>query len=180
MDWSTLISVVIGGLIAIIPILINNRFQSRENERIREEALREAKTQLALELMRNDVKIVDDSINDSLNALSLSRNLAFKRDRGKISHDEMLEELESFLMGDNDKLEINFMVDKVAFTFGDEFYSHFQDWDSLLSDYSDLMLSPASQEEKDEELDRLWSEIISAAGKLHIMLRERIISIRDV
>jgi len=175
--WIPLISAVIGGLLTVIPVLITLRNQAIEREKDRQEQRREAKTQLALELMRNDVKIIDDVIHDSFKGLNYSRNLAFRRDRGKISHDEMLEELEATVASDT--FEVDYIVDSVASTFGNEFYSHYKDWENLVGEFSDLMLSTSSEEKKDEELDELWNKIIVATGKLHILLKEKLISLRE-
>src|SRR5687768_938371 len=78
MDWNTLVSVVIGGLIATIGSILNNRFQAKQQERDRQEQRREAKTELALELKRNDVKIVEETIDGYLKGLGELRSIRVK------------------------------------------------------------------------------------------------------
>lgn len=193
MDWTTFFGdnsqsflplggVFLGSAITFLISYLNNRFEARERDKDREEQRREAKTQLALELMRNDIKIIDDSINNSLQALELSRNLAFKRDRGKLSHGEMLDELGSTLANESGttfELQTDYIADKAAFSLGEDFYSSFKACEKLRGDYSDLMLSASPSEEEDAELSELWNKIIIAAAKLHIMMNEKLISFRD-
>ena len=51
----------------------NNRFQAQERDKDRVDQRREAKTQLALELMRSDIKITEDSIDNALKVSDIDK-----------------------------------------------------------------------------------------------------------
>ena len=55
MDWNTLLSVALGGLIATIGVILTNRFQSRERDKDRAEQRREAKIQAREKWIERDV-----------------------------------------------------------------------------------------------------------------------------
>jgi hypothetical protein len=175
MDWTTLISVVIGGLIATIPILINNRFQSREREREREETRKEAKVQLTMELMRNDIKVLEDAINNYLSGIAELRRIRVQHsetgDRVAEVRSKIVEKDEFYKL-----IHVNIIADKIAYGLGQEIYSEYKGCMELFREQLGLILAVPIQTEKEEQ----WIlSIVSRTGKLHTMLAEKLISIRD-
>ena len=119
MDWNTLLSVLLGGILATIPIIISNRFQAKEREKDREEQRREAQIQLALELDRNDIKVLEDSIDECLKSMDYLRILSLEA-RGQSTPDA--ESRFNKLIGSDS------IANKLAATIGEEFFfgiSHF-------------------------------------------------------
>src|SRR5215207_5171510 len=101
MDLSTLLVAVVGGLIAVIPVLITIRNQSIERDKDRQEQRREAKTQLALELLRNDIKVIEDSIDNELKSVNILNAINSKRHSGKLSKNAAMHKVESALRDEN-------------------------------------------------------------------------------
>jgi hypothetical protein len=95
MDWNTLISVVIGGLIATFGSILNNRFQSGEREKDRQEQRREAKIRMIENTTGHDIDIVLNLLAGLVKALSENSSheykaflLAAQLEKSAISADE--------------------------------------------------------------------------------------------
>jgi len=184
MDWTTLISVVIGGLIATIPILVSNRFQATEREKEREEQRKEAKAQLALELMRNDIKVIEEVIDGELNTLDVMSSLNLEMRMQDLSDDEIRDKTQKelfFVESKHNKLNgVALIADKIVSTFGDEFSSAYDTFCELSTEYSKKYIEFSSEEFPGGIDDsELLTEITRVAGKLHTMMREKLISIRE-
>jgi len=137
MDWAsffkdnsqsifTLGGVFLGSLITFLISYLNNRFLAKESEKERQEQRKEAKTQLALELMRNDIMIIEDRIDSQLRAVDTIHTLSLRKSRGELSQDEMKKQLFSMYLDENGKLvqegEREMIADKVALAIGEHFY----------------------------------------------------------
>jgi|ERR1700752_3925392 len=179
MDWNTLLSVVIGGLIATIGSIINSRFQAQERIKDREEQRREAKTQLALELMRRDIKIMVDVIDNTLKSQRVIELTFIRKIRGELSEDEMQREIHS-IDGKYMKLgETDTIADKLSFTFGNEFYTEYQNFKGLTNSYKDLYMKDTNGPFSTDMATEQLGGIVESAGKLHTILQEKLISLRD-
>src|SRR5688572_29664058 len=95
MDLTTLISVVVGGLIAIIPILITNRFQSKERDKDRQEARKEAKIQAREKWIERDILQIMNTLDKLMLVLAkhqkmelLTEDLKLGISQGIISSEE--------------------------------------------------------------------------------------------
>jgi hypothetical protein len=175
--WIPLIAAVIGGLIATIPTVISNRAQAKEREKERDEQRREAKTQLALELTRNDVKILEDGIDDAIKGLGIINLTYHKKRSGELSHDEFVADILSLdgrFVKTSESVEI---ANKIAASFGEEFFAQYDEFSELCQAYADQYFidQRGIRADHSEVMDR----ITKMAGKLHTMLREKLISIRD-
>jgi hypothetical protein len=181
MDWTTLISVVIGGLIATIPILINNKFQSIEHDKDREEKRREAHIQLALELKRNDIKIIEEAIDNSLKTLDILEIIRIKNEMGKITQAEMQEEIAALTFDENNRFahlgEQNLIDEKIAYSLGDEFYAEYKEFISKFEE--NLRYAANSATFSLEDADELHSILLKSSAKLHNILRDKLLSVRD-
>ena len=89
MDWTkffetygqslfTLGGVLLGSLITFWINAQNLKYQSRERDKDRQEQRREAKTQLALELKRNDIRALQESIDNHLEGIAELRRIRMK------------------------------------------------------------------------------------------------------
>lgn len=176
----TLGGVFLGSLITFLISYLNNRFQAKERDKDRLEQRREAKAQLALDLMSNDIKSVETTLGtvfEVLNALKLIRT---KRLAGLLSENETKDELRSMLTNEKSKFyklaEVDTTTEMLVYTFGEEFYLEYQNIGMLLNEYMDFLLnSPSFEDEIPIDL-----KLVSSTGKLHSMLREKLISLRDI
>ncbi len=177
MDLTTLISVVIGGLIATIPVFISNRFQAKEREKEREETRKDAKTQLAFELMRDDIRVLENAIDNQLNGLG--ELIAMRRQHvldGK-SDSEVIKDVKSKLSSGKywKLMETDRISYKLALALGEEIFSEYGIYDDALFEYFHLLLLPTDETERKDEPA---IKVMTSAGKLHNMLKEKLISIR--
>jgi hypothetical protein len=178
MDWNSLISAVIGGLLAVIPVLITIRNQAKERDKDRQEQRTEAKTQLALELKRNDIRTLEEYFNNQLKGLSHLRRIRIKHVNSNDALEKIQSEFNSKLTEDSDLyklVETNLIVAKLALTIGDEFYSEYNRYANAVNDYISLLMNMPKEKENPVPFNKL----ILSAGKLHTMLQEKLISIRD-
>lgn len=180
MDWSTLLSVAVGGLIAVIPIVISNRHQAKEREKDRSEQRREAKTQLALELIRNDARLVQDNINNYLQFIDELQVVKDKSKPTSLSDEKVVYLFLKDHLASDDKLqqlyEFSAMADMIVLGFGDDFSKEYKDFRDKCKAFFDLAISDPSRFIGD---DVSISSIISSAGKLHVLMREKLISLRE-
>ena len=191
MDWAsffkdnsqsifTLGGVFLGSLITFLISYLNNRFLAKESEKERQEQRKEAKTQLALELMRNDIMIIEDRIDSQLRAVDTIHTLSLRKSRGELSQDEMKKQLFSMYLDENGKLvqegEREMIADKVASAIGEHFYSEFRKFNDLCLEFWRMSLNSPFSHEKALK-GRL--ELSAQAAKLHNMLNEKLISLRE-
>jgi hypothetical protein len=184
MDWNSLISAVIGGLLAVIPVLITIRNQSKERDKDRQEQRMDAKTQLALELISNDVKIFEDFIDNSLREMSIIVEFSLKRWDKKLSVQEMKEQIKSAYFEETGRIyklgDADIGAEKIARTLGTEIYSEYKNFNDLLTPYYTLVVNDVSVwDTKRKEEDELYEKVMNSAAKLHSLLRGKIISIRE-
>jgi hypothetical protein len=179
MDWNTLISVVIGGLIATIGSIINNRFQSKERDKDRAEQKREAKTQLALELMRNDVKLVEGLIDSNLTSVSQVIRLAVTWTGEGLSDNEIRERVHKVFYAEDESVTEGMVVDKLAYSLGHEFYAEYKTYEDLLLELADMFEDFERKLFSAKRMEELSIQITHQTAKLHTMLREKLISIRE-
>lgn len=178
MEWNSLISAVVGGLIAVIPVLITIRNQSIERDKDRQEQRREAKTQLALELTRDKIKIIEDRINAELRAVDSIHTLSLKVDIGELPKDSLVKEIQSmFLNGKYSQAgESEMISDKLSYTLGADFYSEYRKFDDQCLEFWKMSaFSPYSH----ETTKKARLELSKGAAKLHALLESKLISVRD-
>src|SRR5690349_6398709 len=101
MDWNTLLSVFLGGVLATIPVIITIRNQSRERDKDRQEQRREAKTQLALELMRNDIQMIEDCIDSYLKIIEIIKGVAMSASENSPQHTDIIYKILSMFTDSN-------------------------------------------------------------------------------
>lgn len=180
MDWNTLLTFALGGLTAVIPIIISNGYQAREKNKDRVEQRREAKTQLALELMRNDIKTIEDGIDENLRAVDSINTLSLKKHMGKLESDSVIKEMQSMTLDSNSKHsrlgESELISEKLAHTLGADFYSEYIKFDDLCLEFWKMS---ASSPYLHENVGKARIELSISAGKLHAMMNEKLISLRD-
>ena len=73
MDWNTIIAVVIGGLIAIVPTIINNIYQAKQRKEDREEDRKDARILAREKWIERDILAVINTVDDLLRMLSKYR-----------------------------------------------------------------------------------------------------------
>ncbi len=196
MDWSTLLSVVVGGLIAVIPILINNRFQSRERDKDREEVRKETRLQTREKWIERDVLKIMDSIEKLIAILVEHENIDFQisqtkrqRDMGFLTEKEYNKQMST--IHQKIPFEIN-QANQMVKTIG-MLIKSFDDQD-ILSAFEEFRTSMnlilhAGSESVTQALDEetpetritseLWSRAMKDTGRLQHVLREILISIHD-
>jgi hypothetical protein len=191
MDWATffannsqslftLAGVLLGSVITFVIGYINVRSQSLEREKDRQEQRREAKTQLALELMKNDIKVLEDTIDNMLKALNYIEHLSYKKIQEGLSREEIEEETSS-IDGKYAKFaEMEKVGDKLAHSLGDQFYSHYENFFRFATEYMSLCMDLQELDGSTvTSIGELRARLGEAGGVLHTMLREKLISIRD-
>ena len=176
--WVPLLSALVGGLIAVVPVLITLRNQSVEREKDRQEQRREAKTQLALDLEKNDIKILEDVIDNTLKIMDLVHLRSFSKMDGLLTEKDVRQEFFS-IDGSYYRLGESVLIgDKLARTFGEDIYGEYELFSNLATEYvsiylyEDVTLSGSKCSE-------LKSRAVASAAELHNMLKDKLISIRD-
>lgn len=181
MDWESLRPVIVGGLIATLPIVISNFVQIHLKRMDIKQKERESRIELELELTRNRIQIIEDSIDDSLKVLSNLKMLRYQLLTGQIDHVEMENKVESLINDSESKPykseESSVIADKYATTMGKEFLSEYKNFDDLWNAYAGLVRIPTFTDGK--SLEELYQRMINSAGKLRTLLDEKLISIRD-
>lgn len=180
MDWNSLLSAIVGGLLTVIPVLITIRNQSKERDKDRQEQRSEATIQLALELIRSDIKIAQDSINNALKLMDIVEEFRIRKNLGQITEDEMWKELNALLSDDSKHsalADVDTVAETLAFSLGIEFYREYKNFDSEYTAFLNYATKSPTFSLDDEGGLRL--AVIRRAAKLHIMLRDIPISIRN-
>jgi hypothetical protein len=175
----TLLGVLIGSL---IPFWINRqnlRNQAIERDKDRQEQRREAKIQLALELMKNEVEIVEGMVDNTIKALRIIELASFKRIRGELSQDGWRAEILSTDSKFMKLAETSTISAKIAYTFGDKFSSEYDNFQKLSYKYMDMYTYMELASYSENDASNLMQEITESSAKLHTMLKEKLISIRD-
>jgi hypothetical protein len=181
MDWNTLLSVALGGLIATIGAILTNRFQAIERDKDRLEARREAKIQLALELQRSDIRIIEDSIDVILKTMNILHLIRLEGEATGQSIDEVNQKVQ-FLIKDKESWLNNFsessvLADKLSISLGGNFLAEHNSFGEDWNKFVRLVIYESSA--SNEEIEKLRVTITLTAGKLHRMLNEKLISLRD-
>ena len=171
MDWSTLIAVVVGGLIATVPTIINNVYQERQRKEDREEQRREAKIQTREKWIEHDILEIMVSIKKINNLITQARKI-FHADSN--TQARLKDNYENLL------LELNQIARKTIIllnSFEDEGLKKYRSFVGLLDRYL-LVFDHISDKWVDEEVDR-WLDFMDQSGEIQKALREKLISIRD-
>jgi hypothetical protein len=192
MDWATflkdnsasiftLVGVFLGSAITFLISFLNNRFEAKERDKDREEKRKEARIQLSLELTKSDIKTLEDTIDNQLKALAEVARIRTQHLVNNSSDTEMLSDIKTRFSSEDGKLwkliETNRVSYELAHALGKEFYSEYSGFVKMYSDYINLLLSSVSDS---QGLDELNSKIYKTAGKLHTIMTEKLISIRDI
>lgn len=176
--WIPLISACIGGLIATVPLLLGIAVQTYLHIREENQKKREAKTQLALDLLRSDMKVLDDVLDNSLRGIGELRRIRVKYSQSKDLESDVIAELRLKIADEGDfykLVHVNLIAEKLAYSLGDSFYSEYKNYISIVKDFFALMLSPFNSDEE----KNLTVKIASSAAKLHSMMNDKLISIRE-
>ena len=184
MDWNSLISALVGGFIATIPTIINNRFQSNERDKDREEKRREAKMQTVEKSIGGDIDKVLDFLASLIKVLSEHGNYEYKtyvreklRERGVISEDEYKREVnlqvESIVAQTQEAITLMDSIGGLVYSFDDEISSKY---DALLNS---ILAYIRIKQPDSKEASNKPDDVIKKAGGLQRILREKKISILD-
>ena len=196
MDWATFFSensqslftlfgVFLGSGITLLISYINNRFQANERDKDRDEQRREAKIQLALELTRNDVISINNAISAALKRLNLLTLTISKMTIMTVPPADVVKEVTSMIYDTegefktlSDVIETPRML---ASLFGDEFNLEFENFEAIYIDVQRTLVKQISAGNWDyaEYKEQHTKGLIKSAGKLHRMLNEILISLRD-
>jgi hypothetical protein len=191
MDWITFIKdnsqvlftlsgVFLGSAITLLGNLLNNRFQARESDKDRLEKRREAKSQLAIDLIRNDIKRIEDVSDLMFGFINEMKLLNLKRDTGKLTSKEWLEELQAKTTNENSVIaklaELDTTTDMLVYIHGEEIYSIYNDFKDLFTEYLNILSNPSSN---DEDIENAYDKLIAGGAKFQQILRAKLISARD-
>ncbi len=191
MDWATFFKdygqslftlggVFLGSLITLVVSFLNNWFQSGERAKDREAARREAKIQITTELMKNDIRIIEESIDNDLKSFLVLGEALLRKKRGELSDEEMFKEIYS-INGQYFKLRgLSQIAEKLAYSFGDELYSEYRIFDDCVSKMLSVCVHCKIDDDLSEEMGKLGKQATQSGGKLHGILTDILISIGDV
>jgi hypothetical protein len=178
--WVPLISACIGGLIATIPILIGLAVQMYLHISESQQKKREAKIQLVTELTKSDIKIIEASIDNQLKGFAEITRIVTQHRINDSSDEELLLDIRARFAADDGKFWKLFETDRVSYklahALGDEFYSEYRGYVHKFTDCASLLISSTSEP---EGIEKMILEMYDAAGKLHTLMNERLISLRD-
>jgi hypothetical protein len=180
--WIPLISAVIGGLIAVIPVMISLITQSIERDKDRQEKRRESKAQLKGRIIERDSEIVMNACDQSVMAIREMRaiydralELEEEVKKGKITP-EARDEKHAVLIA---KLEDNFSkmreIHSVGFgrlySLGDEIVKAYYDFESIVTQLQNAYrgLNPVN-------VAPLWVQVFERRGALQRLLNQKVVS----
>ena len=190
MDWNNLLTFALGGLTAVIPIIIANRYQAREKDKDRVEQRKEAKIQNRQKWIERDILKIMDSIDILLKFL-------WELERVEVEVNEITEGKKSEFFNQDEadvRLKSHYdhfknlhnevkhtadIMSKLIHSFDaeEEMYKVYTDFLIAIQRYEDARDVNKDNQEKPEEEN--WLEIQTSAGKLHALLRDKLISTRD-
>src|SRR6266498_3468826 len=200
MDWNTLLSVFLGGLLATVPIIISNRFQAKEHEKERLEQRRITKIQAREKWEERDILEIIELVEKLLKDVSEIKkhvsivSLRSAKNKDPLTVDEFIKRVELSAGNLVDQLlECKQTTDKLAWL------AHSFDDTKILSGYVDFTLAafdvigltPSTMDDKTRKSEVVtkplpkmsesdsWGNLLICAGVFHEALREKLISLRD-
>lgn len=185
MDWNTLLAVAIGGLIAIIPTIINNIYQVKQRKEDREEQRRKEK----ILILESPILKIMDSVVTLLAKLAEYRltysdkqELVYLMKKGQIATEDTKEEYK-ILEKNIDKLRIEIrtltdLIGSLMVSLDDETMSTYNELTMTIRDYLRLTFKEEKKEDTNLESEK-WQDVKFQTGTLQRLLREKLISIRD-
>jgi hypothetical protein len=182
MEWNSLISAVIGGLLAVIPVLLTIRNQSVEREKDRREQRREAKFQLMGRLKERDINIVMDACDLTVRAMRELRALSGKfRELEEQVKSGKIEEQEKEVKKDDlhKKLEETYAKMREAHSIGfGRLYALDEDITKVYDDFENIAtrIEKFYTESSQEDIVSLWPKMYKYRGELQNLLTRRILS----
>jgi len=196
MDWNTLISVVIGGLIATIGSILNNRFQAQERQKDREEQRRESKIQAREKWTERDILRIMDLLESLMKLLAEDKNLEWeqviledKKTAGVITQKEYMKAGGMLFVRIPERIQENAntleLMARLVYSFekGDmvSSYEKFADAVQSWNSFDREGAHPHTENKKRQQKGRrLWFDVNIAAGEFRRALREELISIRNM
>lgn len=188
MDWESLRPVIVGGLIATVPILISNLVQIYLKRMEIKQKEREGKIQAKEKWIERDILIIMGSIEHLLKIYSTIASYEFWRDildkdveSGMFTEQQYLskaklntEKIRSLGLEMHQTLD---EMSRLVWSFDDEIPQSYNKFNDAVTEYIS---------EKNKELRGLpndsgkkWLHVRFYAGIFHAILREKLISIRD-
>jgi hypothetical protein len=192
MDWTSLISVALGGLIATIPVLISNRYQAQERQKDREEQRRDARIQAREKWIEQDLLRIRDLLDKVMSPLTEEKRISLdqiilenKETAGLITNDEYIISERTLAARVSERFgEISNTVElmsRLVTSFGkpivtiyNKFVGAVREWK-----YIDLNFPAEEKAEREKRIDECWREVNISAGYLHRAIRQELISIRE-
>jgi hypothetical protein len=175
--WVPLLSALVGGLIAVVPVLITLRYQAEERKWDRQEQKREAKTQLEIELVRNDIQVIEQMIDNDLKLIFFYGSNKLMELHGEISDDERRIRVASFRNGAADRLAENRpRAITLAMSLGQNFANQYKEFNACVSRLIDFLVF---DEDDGKDIQEENEKMYTLAAELHKTLRDKLISIRD-
>lgn len=188
MDWNSLISAVIGGLIAVIPVLITLRNQAIEREKDREETRREARIQNRVKWIEKDILEMMDLVGKEIQVLEDLQSLPYqvallrKTKEGNIITKEEFEiQIKPLFIKASNQISESLHI----FTIMGVLVSSFEKDTDIYSAYLEFFeakpeeLKVLIDEEEKADDKELWNQFIEKAGRFQRALREKLISLRE-
>jgi hypothetical protein len=175
--WVPLLSALVGGLIAVVPVLITLRNQAQERERDRLEQKKEAKTQLEIELVRNDIKVIDEMVDRDLKILFFYTYNRIREFWGEISEDQLMEMFASYNDTNAQLAETRPIAVKLAASLGEDIGKQYHAF--IVCAARAKYFVRTSKGHSAEEYDEAGDEADKIAAELHTALRDKLVSIRD-
>lgn len=185
MDWNTLFAVVIGGLIAIVPTIINNVYQAKQRKEDREEQRRKEKI---LILESPILKIMDSVVTILAKLAEYRLTYSDKQElvklikKGQIITDDTKEKYK-IAEKNIDKLRIEIrtladLIGSLVLSLDGETMPVYNDFTNSIIEYLRLALKETSEKDIDLEREK-WQMVRVNTGMLQRSLREKLITIRD-
>jgi hypothetical protein len=195
-DWNTLISVAIGGLIATIGSILNNRFQAQERQKDREEQRRHANIQAREKWTERDILRIMDLLESMMKLLTEEKTLWWdevilddKKEAGVLTESAYKKARGMLIARIPERIQETALtlelIARLVYSFekGDivSSYERFAQAAEAWNSFDKAGPHPHKESKKrKQETARLWFEVSDAAAEFHGALREKLISIRDI
>jgi hypothetical protein len=192
MDWNSILSFIVGGIVATIPIIINNIFQAKEKEKDRLEQRRINRIRAKEKWMEQDILKIMDTVGDIrrlfvglTNAASQVERVIDGRKKGEYSDEEYESKMKKlgtdFVIDLTTKYEIlNDVLITQVYSFDEEVVSAYEKYNTAfqkqLMDAS-MYFKKRTAEGSNPINDPFtvnWNDLSVAAGEFHGILRERV------
>lgn len=180
MDWNILLSFALGVLATLITTIINNRYQAQQKDKDRQEQRREARVQLEMGLIQEDIKLVEQLIDESLRLFRHIETTYSKYKHNGSTADKA--KLDIMFSESGEYHQVGKLVpvaSKAVSSLGKDILNEYQTFNHYADQFIQLFFNSESNSINEKRIHDTRQMILESAGTLHTLLRNKLISLQD-